>query len=246
MRYLLFLPFALLLGLAAGSWAPRRELAELRQELEKVSREQDSSSKPGKLSALNTIIKIPGKEAGRRPERERADDTAPLPSADAEVQTAAVTNAVDLTATSTNAPAAQRRGRRRIMPDPKSKNFETDLQEAKELWQTRVEMARSQWLAKLGLNDEQTAIFDTAFAEMNEKLYLTMELVAGELRAGREMTNEAGIRIVNEVTTTLVETYDRLEQAVPPGRRQELETMEMQDFINPAAFEPLIDVSDRL
>jgi hypothetical protein len=244
MRYLLFIPFALLLGLAAGSWAPRQELTNLRREVEKLTQELESSGKTGKLSALNTIIKIPGNEGGRKPERTRAET--PPPSGDA-AQPAAPTNTTELAEGATNAPAqGQRRGRRRIMPDPKSKNFEADLQEAKELWQTRVEMARSQWLAKLALNDDQTEIFDTAFAEMNEKLYLTMQLVAEELRAGREMTNEAGIRIVNEVTTTLVETYDRLDRAVPPERRQELETMEMQDFIDPAAFEPLIDVSDKL
>ena len=107
-------------------------------------------------------------------------------------------------------------------------------------------MARSQWLAKLKLDEEQTELFDAAFAEMNEKLFLTMQVVAEELKAGSEMTNEAGLRIVNEVTTTLVETYDQLDQAVPPEQRPELEKLEMQDFIDPAAFEPLIDVRDKL
>lgn len=242
MKYLIFIPFAILLGLAAGSWAPKKEMAGLRKEIQKLKKERKSSGTAGKLSALNSIIKIPEKKTGRKPGDPKPSEVHSVEGTEAGTT---ATNAV-ASGVSTNTPLAKRHIRRRLIPDPKSKNFEVELDKAEELWETRVEMARSQWLAKLDLDDDKTKLFDKAFADMNEKLYLTMQLVAEELQTGKEMTNEAGLRIVNEVTTTLVETYDNLGAVVPEDKRPELEKMEMQDFIDPAAFEPLIDVRDKL
>ncbi len=248
MKYLVFIPFAVLLGLAAGSLAPRRELAELRLENRQLKKELESSNKTGKLAALNSIMKIPGgTHSGRNSHASspQPDDTTEADEPIAENTATAQTNLTAET-TAETADASERRRRRRLMPNPRSKNFEAELEEAKELWKTRVAMARSQWLAKLELDEARSELFDNAFAEMNEKLYLTMQIVADELKSGSEMTSEAGLRVVNEVTTTLVETYDQLDQVVPPDRRPALETMEMQDFIDPMAFEPLIDVRDKL
>jgi hypothetical protein len=248
MKYLVFIPFAVLLGLTAGSWAPRSELTELRLANRQLKKELESSGKTGKLAALNSIMKIPdGTRSGRNshassPQPDNlTEDGEPIAENTANAQT-------NLTAKATaeTADASGRHRRRRLMPNPRSNNFEAELEEAKELWKTRVAMARSQWLAKLELDEAQSELFDNAFAEMNERLYLTMQIVADELKSGSEMTHEAGLRVVNEVTTTLVETYDQLDLVVSPDRRPELETMEMQDFIDPMAFEPLVDVRDKL
>lgn len=247
MKYLILAPFALLLGLAAGSWAPHREMVELRRENKNLKKELDASGRGSKLAALDSLITIPGKATGRRVSKARDNSDSTDSSVASEQRTEQnLTNATVSASSPQNSSTDDKRRRRRFMPSPRSKNFEAELEEAKELWQTRVEMARSQWLAKLELDAEQSELFDSAFADMNEKLYLTMQLVADELKAGSEMTNEAGLRIVNEVTATLVETYDQLDQVVSPDRRPELESMEIQDFIDPAAFEPLIDVRDRL
>jgi hypothetical protein len=149
-------------------------------------------------------------------------------------------------AAATNSPAGTRRKRERRFPDPKSESYEADLEEAKELWATRVEMARAQWQAKLNLNDQELAGFDQAIADMNDKLYQTMQVVADELQSTDKLSSEAGIRIMNEVTTTLVETYDQIGEVIPAEQRPQIEGMEMQDFIDPAAFDPLIDVRDKL
>jgi flavodoxin len=107
-------------------------------------------------------------------------------------------------------------------------------------------MARAQWQAKLNLNDQELAGFDQAIADMNDKLYQTMQVVADELQSTDKLSSEAGIRIMNEVTTTLVETYDQIGEVIPAEQRPQIEGMEMQDFIDPAAFDPLIDVRDKL
>ena len=242
MKYLLFIPFAILLGLAAGSWAPREELIQLRKEVKQLQNEAKSSNRGGKLSALGNIIKIPEKKSERRPESKQVQN-----DIEGNKDNIAITNTPAMDQASTNTTLLKkRRKRRRLMPDPKSKDFDKDFEEAKELWQTRVEIARAQWLEKLNLGSDDEQLFDLAIAEMNEEIYQTMEVVADGLKSESEMTSEAGLRIVNQVTETLVETYDGLREIVPDEKHRELEEMEISDFIDPASFDPLVDVRDKL
>lgn len=245
MKYLIFIPFAILLGLAAGSWAPQRELRALRREVGNLKKELKSPRKGGKLAALNNIITIPKKKTGRKPGQLKPNGRQLEQAADAGEKSRGVSN-LTATAASTNGSAHKRTAHQRTLPNPRSENFETDLEEAKELWQTRVEIARSQWLAKLNLNRDEEQLFDEAIANMNDELYLTMEIVAEGLRHNSEMTTEAGLRVVNQVSETLVRTYDNIREVVSVEKQGELENMEMQNFIDPAAFDPLVDVRDKL
>lgn len=243
MKYLLLLPFAVLFGLAVGSWAPKNELVKVRQELKALEKKLEKQNTGGKLAALNSFIKIPERKSGRKPEPFKAHGEA-AQSETYDTPEAATNLLSD--ASSTNTPSTPPSSRRPRFLNPKSKNFEEDLEQAKELWQTRVEMARSSWLAKLKLNEQESTLFDQAMADMNDKIYLTMQSVAVELQSTDKMSTETGIRIMNEVTTTLVETYEQIGKVVPPDQRPQVESMEMQDFIDPAAFDPLIDVRDKL
>ena len=244
MKYLILLPFAVLIGLAVGSWAPKRDLVKIRKEMNELQKELDKRDQGGKLSALNSIIKIPEKKskAKSRPhgfKDEATEMEAPMEEAGVE------TNLTDL-ASSTNSPASTRKKRERRFPDPKSESYEADMEEAKELWATRVEMARAQWQAKLKLNDAELVRFDEAIADMNDKLHLTMQAVAEELQQTDKMSTETGIRIMNEVSSTLVETYDQIGEIVPAGQRPLVEGIEMQDLIDPAVADPLIKVRNKL
>jgi len=239
MKYLLLIPFSVLLGLVAGSWAPKLELTKTRQELIELKKELGTRNQGSKLSVLGNIIKIPEKKSRQKPDHTTATTNAPILSSEG------VTNLSD-SAVSTNAIAEKRSEKRRRFPDPKSENYEENLEEAKELWATRVEIARSQWQAKLKLNDEEIELFDKAISDMNDKLYLTMQAVAEELQTEESMSTESGLRIMNAVTATMVETYDKIGEAVPSEKRSEIERIEMQDFIDPSAFDPLIDVKDNI
>lgn len=245
MKYLLFIPFAILLGLAAGSWAERSKLMQLRSEIRDLKKELKSNNRSGKFSAINSIIKIPEKKSGRKPGQAKS---ASVTQGDSKNDISALTeNPGDISQVeSTNSVAKKRRHRKSHIPDPKSENYETELKEAKELWQTRVEIAKSQWVSKLDLDAEGEALFDEAITAMNEEIYQTMEVVADGLKNSDHMTTEAGMRVVNQITGTLLDTYDELREVVPQEKQGELETMEMPDFIDPAAFDPLVDVRDKL
>ena len=243
MKYLIFIPFAILLGLAAGSWAPKRELTQLRNEIQKLKQNLKTNNRSGKLSMFGNIIKVPEKKSKRKSQHH--DQTAESSHTTSAPAQSTGTN-INNVAVNTNTPASRRKRRKRQFPDPKSETYEADLEEAKELWETRVELARAQWLTKMNLNDEEIDLFDQAIADMNDKLYLTMQVTAEELQNADSMSAETGLRIMNSVTETLVETYDQIGNIVPADQRSEVEKMEIPDFIDPASFEPLIDVRDKL
>ncbi len=243
MKYLLLLPFAFLLGLAVGSWSPKQDLLKARQELKALEKKLEKQNTGGKLSTLSSIIKIPEQRPTRKPEPSKthvalADQET---SGTLEGNTNFVTHASD-----TNMLSEPQRDAQRNFPARSSKNFEEELEEAKELWKTRAGMARAQWQAKLNLSEQECTLFDQALTDMNNKLYLTMEAVAKELQSAEKISTELSIRIVNEVTTTLMESYEQIGDVLLPEERAQIEEMQMQDFIDPTAFEPLVDVWDKL
>jgi hypothetical protein len=244
MKYLILLPFAVLIGLAVGSWVPKQELVKIRNEMKELQKEADKRNQGGKLSALSSIIKIPEKKA--KPKSHLHGFKFVTSDTESQMIHADTTTNLNQVAANTNTPSSKRKRRQRQFPDPKSETYEADLEEAKELWETRVELARAQWLAKLDLKEEEIELFDQAIANMNDKLYQTMQITADELQNAESMSTETGLRIMNSVTETLVETYDQIGEIVPVEQRSEIEELDMPDFIDPAAFEPLIDVRDKL
>ncbi len=121
------------------------------------------------------------------------------------------------------------------------------IEEAAELWNTRGEIARTQWKGRLGVRDEKSAAaFDSAVATMNESLRDTMEAFAEELESAGRMTPELGLRMMGDLTRTMAEAYDAIGAAVPPERRAEVSEIPVHEFIDPMVAEPLIGVQDKL
>ena len=128
------------------------------------------------------------------------------------------------------------------MPD----DLAARIDEAQEMWATRVDVARAQWKAKLKLSGEAERAFDEALQEMNEKLYASAQELARRLASEEKMTPELGFRLMGDTSTILAETYDKVGEILPQGQRAEVSEMQMIDFIDPAVAEPLIDVQDKL
>ena len=142
----------------------------------------------------------------------------------------------------TNAVAAAEAPTKRRMPD----DLAVRIEEAQEMWATRVDVARAQWKAKLKLSGEAEKAFDDALQEMNEKLYKSVQALAEQIAAAEKMTPELSFRIMGDTSAILAETYDKIGEIVPQGQRAEVSEMQMIDFIDPAVAEPLIGVQDKL
>jgi hypothetical protein len=188
------------------------------------------------------MVKIP--EMARRPHGKRnksgGRSTAALPS-----PLEAVRKAHSGKAVSTNAPppaAAGRKDRPGFTPD----DLRARIEDAQELWRTRVEIARAQWKEKLGLSGKAAEAFDSALQEMNERLYDSVAEVAETISGADAMSPELGLRLVGETTAIMAETYDRIGSAVPQDMRQEVSAMQIVDFVDPGVAEPLVGVQGKL
>ncbi len=237
-KWFFLLPVACLLGFIVGSWGARADLRALK-ELNKGEKKAAAEQKPDGLDTFARMAKIP--ETARHPRRHRPS------RAEARRSAIAVTNApkVEVSAAAseaTNAVAAAEAPKKRRMPD----DLAVRIEEAQEMWATRVDVARAQWKAKLKLSGEAEKAFDDALQEMNEKLYASVTALAERLASAEKMTPELGLRLVGDTTAIMAETYDRIGTFVPQGRRAEVSEMQMVDFIDPAVAEPLIGVQDKL
>ena len=221
------LPFALLAGLLIGRWLPNEETR-----FESAARMEVSVQK--NTDALNNItrmVQIPDKASRSR---RRAPVVTNQPP---EVATHAISG--DLP--NTNAPA-QHRHRERISPE----DLRARIDEAKELWRTRAELARAQMIDKLGLQTvEQQTQFDNAINTMNQTMFNTMQGLADEVKNSPEMTTEQGIRVVAQMTSAMTTAYDTLFQSVSQDKQSEVGKMQITDFIDPNVIEPLTEVQDK-
>lgn len=236
------MPFALLLGLIIGGWAPREELRAAQKQVTDLSSKLADKEKDSRMDMFTRFAKIP--------DRATQQKRPPTPSAANRAETAAAENATNQVAeaAATNEPVRPRH--RLFGPDRGKGNSQEDLRaridEAKELWKTRVDVARAQWIDRLKLSQDQTAQFDESINNMNAQLYTAMQKLADELAASDTMTPETGIRTFNEMTSILVETYDNIGAAIPEDQAGQGANMELTDFIDPAITEPLISVQDKL
>ena len=237
-KWFFLLPVACLVGFIVGSWGSRADLRALK-ELNKGEKKAAAERKLDGLDTFARMAKIP--ETARHPRRHRPSH------AEARRSAISVTNApkVEVSATvseGTNAVAAAEAPKKRRMPD----DLAARIDEAQEMWATRVDVARAQWKAKLKLSGAAEKAFDDALQEMNEKLYKSVQALAEQIAAAEKMTPELSFRIMGDTSAILAETYDKIGEIVPQGRRAEVSEMQMIDFIDPAVAEPLIGVQDKL
>lgn len=239
------LPFALLLGLVIGGWAPKEELRAAQRRAADLEARLAEADKGSRLDAFTRMIKIP--ERAQRPASERpasAGPAAAAPAAGEPAAPAARPAALPAEAATNAAPATTAGTPDGAQPAPE--DLRARIDEAKELWKARVDVARAQWTDRLRLSPEEAARFDDALNTMNENLYHAMQGLADGLAGEEALTPEAGVRAFNAMTESLVTAYDDLATAVPEARRAEAAKMELTDFIDPGVAEPLVAVQDKL
>jgi hypothetical protein len=122
-----------------------------------------------------------------------------------------------------------------------------NIAEAVELWSTRVEMSRNSFIGNLGLNPQQTAMFDGMTAVMNAQLEERIGKWAEVLKQKDEMSSEDGIRMMTELGGVLTKTYDEMDQTLPQGWRDKAGSeFQLVNFIDPAVATPLVDVESKI
>ncbi len=238
MKAFIFIPFALLLGLLIGSWPLRSEVAQLNAELEDAK--SLLKKRPNRAGSMNDVTSLLGIE--------RLSPTAPnavtppsKPNAPEASDPQASNHPPELASSPPEAlPEAS------TNPAPEVA-MNMDIDNAVELWKLRVDVARSTFVSNAQLNDEQELEFDVLVEAMNLRIGDTIDNFAEQLRDAEEVQMEAGVRIMNEITETIVMTYDELDKSLPAKWRESSgERFSLIDFVDPEVARPLTDVQDKL
>ena len=231
MKNWFWIPLAAIAGVIAGSWGPREDLESYKESVQ-AERTQKKVSGTAGFDAFAKLANIPD-VAKRRPKArtnavEKVERVEKVEGAE-KVET----NGVEIV--------------EQKHPQLSREDLEARIEEAAELWNTRVELAKTQWKGKLGIKDEKSsAAFDSAVATMNEALRDTMEALAEEIEKAGKVSPELGLRMMSDLTRNMAEAYDAIGAAVPPERRAEVSEIPVHEFIDPMVAEPLIGVQDKL
>ena len=232
----LLIPLFCFIGYVVGSWGAKEELEAYKKSVkEGVSQ---SGKKANGFDTFAGIVKIP--ETTRRPRKVKKTAKKTVASTNA-VAKAKSGEAANANAKAAPAPAEESNSPRRSVQD-----LGVRIEEAQELWRTRVEVVRAQWKDKLKLSGEMEKAFDSALRNMNERLYDSVQVVADLIAESESMSPELGLRLVGETTAIMAETYDRIGACVPKDMRSDVSSMQIVDFVDPGIAEPLIGVQGKL
>lgn len=234
MKYWYLIPLAALVGLIAGSWGPRADLAALRELQETEKAERAARPRSGGFGAIADLANVPSRASRSRMVKVEEPDKVEEKSETNDVDVAeneAETNEVEITET-----------RQRVTPE----DLRARIDEAAELWRTRAEIAKTQWKTKLALTDEGAAQFDATIDAMNDALRETMVVASEEIAKAGKLTPELGTKLIADMTRTLGETYEAIGQSAPSEKRAEVSGMTLHDLVDPSVMEPLVSVQGLL
>ena len=227
---IVWLPLVFIAGGLVGYYGPAEELRS------RDVREQEEKTKAKPKNAFGSfteLVNIP--EVAKRPRRVK--DTEPA------TNTTAVAETADEQPKGTNATVEATAPRRKcVAPE----DLRARIDEAAELWRTRIEIARASAIEKLGLDDKSAESFNDALEDMNAKLRESIQIVADRVASAEAMTPELGIRLMGDIATSLAEAYDAIGTCVDEDHRGEVSKLQLTDFIDPSVGEPLIAVQDKL
>ncbi len=243
MRQVVWIAVALLVGLVAGSWGPRAEVRDLRARLG----EQETAARPAQpegadLEGVVRMLRIPAGPPAAPPPDEVPEEP-PAADPDAPPGPAAAADGEP----GETAPAPPR-------PEPPPRepgDMQADIDAAIEVFRVRAEASRNAFVANAELSRQQAADFDVLVAAMNVRLAQKIEDWARRLQTADDLSMpETGARMINDLSSALVVTYDELDRKMPSDWRQNpsgaASGFDLADFIDPSVALPLVGVQDRL
>ena len=242
MKALYWLPVAALAGIVVGSWSAHEELRAYKDlGAAKAGQKAAGRQNTGGFDAFAKLVQIP--DAASRPRRHKKPAE---PSGIAATNRAAAARNESGGDAAGAAPASKKPADAKPPRMLRSEDLGARIAEARDLWNTRVEVARAQWKSKLKLSGESEVAFDSALQDMNDKLYDSISALAEIVSDQGKLSPETGFRLMGETATVMAGAYDRIGECVAPELRGEVAEINMVDFIDPGVAEPLVGVQDAL
>jgi len=112
---------------------------------------------------------------------------------------------------------------------------EERMQQFMSFWSNRVVSARTNFIANAKLNEDQTTKFDVLVTAMNLRLQQKLDPAMEELRNGWRPTPEDRVRLMSDISSVLVLTYDEMDRNLPPNWRNanSNSNLSLTQFVDP-------------
>lgn len=226
---------ALLGGLLLGRLGPQSDLRRLRERVDALQQELAGRDKPRagrSLAGVQALFNATPQdlEAGAKARRARAEAAAPATNRVAAPPAAVATQ-------EPAPPAATQRWDRASLSN--------QVERAKEAWSMRAAIARRNFIAENKLDDRQTLEFDALVESMNLRLGASIDKWTATIADEKTLRPETGLRMMTELGTALVLTYDELDRRLPPEWRQNTgPNFELVNFVDPEVLTPLQDLEN--
>ena len=240
MKLITSIILALLAGLVIGTWSVKADLRRAQKEVADLK--QQLSSRPdrraGGLNGITSLLKIPDKPAHAG--RDEESPTGRVVEASMTVGSSEpASNTVRLTfGNGTNAGPWHRHGKDRG-------DLRRQLETASNAWKVRADLARAGFVSNVSTADDQTIQFDVTMAAMNLRLSNSVRTWVDYIKQQGNVAPETGIRIMNDLSSSLVLAYGDLDRTMPADWRDKAgPKFQVFDFINPDTVMPLTEVED--
>lgn len=215
MRILAAFVVAFLMGITLGKWGPHRDYVRVLEELKTAK--QKSGSRGTSLGGVGRMLNIQPDES-RTPRVSVGTNT--VETADAQ-------------------PGDNEPRQRRRRPD----NLREQLDQAKELWQARVDLARDSFLFNLGGSPEVARDFDVLVAALNLKIAHNIDQWVEAIKSKEDVRPEDMARLFHNLTGDIVTTYDEMDRKLPEGWRDGAgKDFMLYDFVDPSVGEKFIEI----
>ena len=231
-------PLLFLTVLILGGAHPRSELRRLRRELE-TRKQAEAAPTPGKQRLRDFLALLPLET----PPPPRAPTTATAEPAVAAPETTSTPDAAPDPA----GPAPEPEAAPTAETDEQVAAFKTRLEQAAEAWRLRTELARAGFASKTGFSEREMAAFDGVMDAMNLRILTLFRQTADQVVAGESFSAESGIRLMNDLTSALVFTYDEMDRVLPATWRPDAaDSFDLVTYVDPSVAAPLLEVQDKM
>ena len=121
-----------------------------------------------------------------------------------------------------------------------------NIETAANLWKMRSDLARDSFLVEATTGQTQVAQFDVLVSAMNIRVSNSIRTWVDYLKTQQEMTPESGVRMMNELSGAIAQTYTDLDREIPEWRERTEGRFNAMDLVDPQVAMPLAEVEDIL
>jgi hypothetical protein len=228
---------ALILGLVLGGLGPRADWRKAQQEVARLKDEaRKTGKKDGQLAGIRAMLKL---------NEDRNPAAGASPAAPSGKPTGTATGGVSRTVTVGVSATGMTVSAETARPATNRATMRDQIQTAADLWKVRVDLARNSFLENVAADEADVAEFDLMMEAMNRRLSNSIRTWVETVKTNGVITPETGLRMMNDLSSAVVQGYDDLDRVLPAGWREKSGgEFEVFEFINPDVALPLTEIEE--